>query len=523
MRSAQQEPSTIEAAAATAGEDSTPQAALGNPIAEPQAASAQEATEIAVPEKTTEVHVSPARKRPQKRQKKITAGPSEPVTEPQANGVDGHTSESASTARLKPRASRKPRAKKTAAAAAATEAGEEATEDGSVQPAPRQRKRKALSAARVAEDDDGEGPALHDGDEGIADAAGKPASKKRQRKKAPPKGTGEEGGEEQADGVEYEPEEEIEDPESYEIDANKVTMYELSAKERNLGKTSERETKMAAINWAEVIRKRKEAANAIATGMTAENLEEDGNNGGQQEDGEPTPAATGAPITTGPQLRLDQHGNIVVEESSLQIDRAAQATRDAVEADEDNDLTVRINRSTWINDRRRDPTDRVPMWKSKSDPWSEEETDRFYDALSMWGTDFYLISKLFVPKTRRQIKLKFTREERLDPDRVNRALNGEIVPMDLQHFAAATGREVSDFKDPRELDEELAREGEEQRAEIEKKRVEYAEQQRQRDIQMQAREKEQNERDKQKKAQKAARDEARKRKRNGQIMGTGTF
>ena len=79
-------------------------------------------------------------------------------------------------------------------------------------------------------------------------------------------------------------------------------------------------------------------------------------------------------------------------------------------------------------------------------PWNDEETDRFYDALRMFGTDFFIISKMFAPKTRRQIKTKFVREERLDPTRVNDALMGkQTVPMDLNHYARQSGRDVSVF------------------------------------------------------------------------------
>ncbi|KAG9974445.1 hypothetical protein KCU98_g11991, partial [Aureobasidium melanogenum] len=168
--------------------------------------------------------------------------------------------------------------------------------------------------------------------------------------------------------------------------------------------------------------------------------------------------------------------------------------------------------------RRRDPTDRVPFFKMKSDPWSDEETDRFYEALRMFGTDFFIISKMFAPKTRRQIKLKFIREERLDPDRVNRALAGDAVPMNLESFAEATGQDLGGFKDPRELEEELRVEGEEQRVEIARKKKEMEEAKEQRDIQMAAREKEQEERAAQRR-EKAA---MRQNRRRG-IFGTGTF
>lgn len=314
--------------------------------------------------------------------------------------------------------------------------------------------------------------------------------------------------------------ENIEDPELHEIDPNAVTMSDLT-RDRKLGKQSERESKMANIDWKDVARKRLEAAEAIREGTapgtdgsrkasTAE-IGEDG------EDGTPRPR----PNASGPRLRVDADGNLTVEEDSLRIDRQAQAEANAANlvVTEEDDLTKRVNQMSWVSDRRKDPTERLPFFKMKSDPWSEEETDRFYEALKMFGTDFFIISKMFPPKTRRQIKLKFIREERLDADRVNRALSGEsTVPMSLNHFAEATGQDIEKFKDPRELEEELRQEGEEQREEIAKKKKEIEEAKQQRDVQMAAREKEQAER-----AQIRKNKAMQRRGKRGVPQGTGTF
>ncbi|GAB7347793.1 hypothetical protein MBLNU459_g5334t1 [Dothideomycetes sp. NU459] len=372
-------------------------------------------------------------------------------------------------------------------------------------------KRQPKSAARVVEDENGnivEEPELPAAKE-------KPARKPRQRKPKNP---------EQAAATTEEAEEV--DPELHEIDVTVTTMSHLT-RDRKVGKTSEREVKMAAIDWPEVIRKRQEAADAIARGAAVES------EGGEKanEDAEGTDGGDGAGVResetpgpraaiSGPRLRLDADGNLVVDETSLRIDRQAQAEANAanLEVTEEDDLTKRVNRMTWLSDRKKDPTERVPFFKMKSDPWTDEETDRFYDALRMFGTDFFIISKMFVPKTRRQIKLKFIREERLDPSRVNRALAGENTAMSLEHFAEATGQEVENFKDPRILEEELRVEGEEQREEIALKKKEIEEAKKQRDVQMAAREKDQAKRDAQKK-QKA---QARANRRRG-VFGTGTF
>ncbi|KAK8205676.1 hypothetical protein M8818_004854 [Zalaria obscura] len=464
-----------------------------------------------------------------------TDATSDATTDVTAQPAAAEEPASAST-QPKPKAPRKPRAKK---ATGTTTDGVEAAGDAAPEAAPKKRKRKVLSAARVTEDEDGEGQtnSQADGADNAAQADGEaptPAKKPRQRKPAKPRAkpkpktktstpegaeaaTGEAGGDADA------PEEEIPDPELHEIDATATMMFDLT-RDRGLGKSSEREAKMATIDWGEVARKRREAAEALVAGASTEGRENgDGGDEGEAQEGADasTPAIPAA--ASGPRLRI-VNGEMVVDESTLRVDRAARAAHDAagMEGMEDNDLTQHVNRYSWINDKKREPTERVPFFKMKSDPWSEEETDRFFEALRMFGTDFFILSKMFVPKTRRQIKLKFIREERLDPDRVNRALAGESVPMDLNTFAEATGRQLDDFKDPAIVEQELAQEGLEQKEEIEKKRKEMQEQQKQRDIQMQARERDQAERQAEKDAQKAQRAAARARKRGG-AWGNGTF
>ena len=374
-------------------------------------------------------------------------------------------------------------------------------------------KQKPLSAARVAEDDDGTAAPETGGDEGeamegVETTVKPPKPKKERRRKAtttePP-----------AEGQE----EEIEDPELHEIDVTATTLSDL-VRDRPLGKTSEREAKMSTIDWTEVARKRRE----MDTTLTAtDGAEPSSNNGDRDEEQQRSKSPQVASRRTGPQLRI-VNGEIVVDEASLHVDRQARAAANAanLQVTEDGDLTKRVNRLTYINDKKRDPADRVTVYKMKSDPWHDDETERFYDALRMFGTDFYIISKMFPPKTRRQIKLKFVREEKLFPDRINAALAGEGVPMDLSVYAEATGMDVNEFKDPRELDEELRQEGEEQRGEIELKRKETAETKQQRDIQMAAREKDREAREAQKQTQKEERAAIRARKRRGQY-GTGAF
>lgn len=247
------------------------------------------------------------------------------------------------------------------------------------------------------------------------------------------------------------------DPELHEIDPNTMSMFDLTH-ETSYGKTSERGRKMAEIDWDEVVQKRRAEAAAIASeqqpgpaGEVVPTVE--GPNGTTElQAGEAESAPTNQPAgaSTGNEAFLvDADGNIVLDEATVRHDATAQAIQAAeTGAVEDvNDLTTQLNRTTWINNNRRDPVDRVPLWKWKSDPWTEEETDRFYDALTMFGSDFFIISKMFPGKNRRMIKAKFNREEKLDAKRVDDALMGKSTTKtwDLEHYSRETGRDMSVF------------------------------------------------------------------------------
>lgn len=338
------------------------------------------------------------------------------------------------------------------------------------------------------------------------------------------------------------------DHENHQIDPVTLSMYELSHDTKH-GKTSEREKKMAQIDWREVARKRREEADAIMNGELQP--EQEGQIAVQSTEGQDGIASTDAnghdpqgdadndneqpttqpePITrasgAGVRFRI-VGGQLVEDEASLTIDRAARVAQAAADTgepvEEENDLTTRFNRTTYINARKRDPTERVPLWRSKSDAWTEEETDRFYDALTMFGTDFFIISKMFMPRTRKQIKLKFVREERLEPDRVNAALLGRHTRhIDLDQYAQAINRDVNDFHkyDGLEHANEVIRASMKDKEEAMRAAVkEDEENNRQREAQRQQREKQRLE------AEKKKEERAKKKamSRRGDIWGAGTL
>ena len=60
-----------------------------------------------------------------------------------------------------------------------------------------------------------------------------------------------------------------------------------------------------------------------------------------------------------------------------------------------------------------------------SNRWNSSETDLFYEALSMCGTDFSMIQTLFPHRTRAQIKGKYKLEEKANPQRINDSLKSK--------------------------------------------------------------------------------------------------
>jgi transcription factor TFIIIB component B'' len=168
--------------------------------------------------------------------------------------------------------------------------------------------------------------------------------------------------------------------------------------------------------------------------------------------------------SNGPRMRLVD-GQIVIDETSLVVDRHKIAAQNAgvMEIVEEDDFTRITTQATF-------------MKREKNIAWDFEAEELFYTGLRMFGTDFEMISKMFPSRSRRQIKLKFNREERLYPDKINRTLIGEKVPINFDEYKTHTGLE---YEDVSAINAEREAVAAEQRAEEEKVEAELAEQTRQ--------------------------------------------
>ncbi|KAK9473596.1 uncharacterized protein V1510DRAFT_414463 [Dipodascopsis tothii] len=129
-------------------------------------------------------------------------------------------------------------------------------------------------------------------------------------------------------------------------------------------------------------------------------------------------------------------GKIVVDEDSLQVDRHERDARPEVaEADKEveDEFARRVNSGTWSK-------------REKVERWDMAETQKFYEALSMWGTDFNLIAQMFRGRSRRQIKSKFNAEERKNPEKVHMALTRRM-PVNLESYEVVTGKTFKEISD----------------------------------------------------------------------------
>lgn len=147
------------------------------------------------------------------------------------------------------------------------------------------------------------------------------------------------------------------------------------------------------------------------------------------------PTEEAAPVDVsgaGPRMRLVD-GQIVIDETSLNLDRhkVAAANAGIMEIVQEDEFTHITNSATY-------------MKKEKNKFWGYEEEEKFYDGLRQFGTDFEMIALLFKDRSRRHIKLKFNKEERVNPDKITAALIKEKVPIDFDTYQKETGLEFID-------------------------------------------------------------------------------
>lgn len=136
--------------------------------------------------------------------------------------------------------------------------------------------------------------------------------------------------------------------------------------------------------------------------------------------GGPSPAAS-VSTTVVPQVRI-VNGEIVVDEEAA-LHQASPSTGPMYPMDVVNESGKHLTSHSFVK-------------SIGNNRWGQDETDQFYEALSMCGTDFALISLLFPRRSREQVKGKFKVEERNNPGKVALYLKNRR-PLDTAWFERA--------------------------------------------------------------------------------------
>ncbi|XP_055488158.1 transcription factor TFIIIB component B'' homolog isoform X3 [Leucoraja erinacea] len=129
----------------------------------------------------------------------------------------------------------------------------------------------------------------------------------------------------------------------------------------------------------------------------------------------------------GPRVKVAEDGSIIIDEESLTVEVLRMKKSNIVE--ENDPIFERGSQTTYSSFRK----------STHTKSWSDKETDMFFLAISMVGTDFSMIGQLFPNRSRIEIKNKFKREEKLNSWRIDKAFK-EKKPLDLGFFGELLSR-----------------------------------------------------------------------------------
>ncbi|KAF2879324.1 hypothetical protein ILUMI_26835 [Ignelater luminosus] len=115
-----------------------------------------------------------------------------------------------------------------------------------------------------------------------------------------------------------------------------------------------------------------------------------------------------------PQIKIGANGEIVIDEKSLIIENE-ETKRNREEIQKSKIVDGDFDTGYGIYKREK-----------RSKDWSKEETLRFYKALNTLGTDFTLMVELFSGRSRRELKMKFKKEERVNRPLIDKALTQPV-------------------------------------------------------------------------------------------------
>ncbi|NXF98166.1 BDP1 factor, partial [Eubucco bourcierii] len=132
-----------------------------------------------------------------------------------------------------------------------------------------------------------------------------------------------------------------------------------------------------------------------------------------------------------PRVKVAEDGSIILDEESLTVE--VLRTKGPCVVEENDPIFERGSTTTYSSFRK----------SFYTKPWSNKETDMFFLAISMVGTDFSLIGRLFPHRARAEIKNKFKREEKANGWRIDKAFR-EKRPFDFEFFAQLLEKVLAD-------------------------------------------------------------------------------
>ncbi|KAM6109364.1 transcription factor TFIIIB component B'' homolog isoform 2-T2 [Phoenicopterus ruber ruber] len=204
-------------------------------------------------------------------------------------------------------------------------------------------------------------------------------------------------------------------------DRSKMTMRDLIyyLPENNPMKSSLAEEKRTEKNSA--LGQMKEQEEKSTPDREEEDEEEEAENEEENQDG---------PLLV-PRVKVAEDGSIILDEESLTVE--VLRTKGPCVVEENDPIFERGSTTTYSSFRK----------SFYTKPWSNKETDMFFLAISMVGTDFSLIGRLFPHRARAEIKNKFKREEKANGWRIDKAFK-EKRPFDFEFFAQLLEKVLAD-------------------------------------------------------------------------------
>lgn len=147
------------------------------------------------------------------------------------------------------------------------------------------------------------------------------------------------------------------------------------------------------------------------------------------------PPLLSPPANAAPQVTVDEHGLIVIEQASLLPNPESRQTTAQIDAELGNTVVDEGETTDQLGAIEARYDSYTSTSRTTPARWSAKETRSFYDALRQCGTDFELMQMYCLGRTRVQLKRKYKIESRVNPRLIDMALDPKCkMRLDLSVF-----------------------------------------------------------------------------------------